>query len=103
VHYSNSPPNSTEKTKPVALFALLDLVGAAVIFSLLGCGLITYLHYVRPMDGRQLLDLAGLFKELNTDPTQYWWLGFLLLTHVPTILTHTISFFETYARLIGAI
>lgn len=82
----NDTPNSTEKTKSVAPYAILDLIGAAIIFALLGCSLITYIHYVRPMDGTQLLDLTGLFKELKTDPAQYWWLGFLLFTTLlPTI------------------
>jgi hypothetical protein len=68
------------------LRAALDLFGGALIFALLGCSLITYFHLVRTPDG-PLLDIAGLFQSLKTNPADHWWLFFMLFsTLIPTAL-----------------
>lgn len=69
------------------LQSLIDLLGGLVIFGCLGAGLITYVHFVRTVDGRALLDLPGMFAGLEQNKGDYWWLAFMLIsTLIPTAL-----------------
>jgi len=74
-------------TKPVWFNALLDTLGGVSIFFLLGFALISYTHFVRPQDGIPLLDLAALFDQLKSNPSDFWWLALMLgSTLLPTLL-----------------
>lgn len=74
------------------LRALQDILGGATIFSLLGCGAITYFHLVTFSDGTPVFDMQTLFDGLATSPGDYAWLGFLLVTTLlPTALHAVIA------------
>ncbi len=77
--------------------AILDAFGGVIIFALLGISLISYIHLVRPPDGRMLLDLTGVFAGLQCSLSDYWWLGFMLLsTLLPTLLHLAIGIFTGF-------
>jgi hypothetical protein len=74
-------------TKPVWFNALLDTIGGVLVFLLLGCTLISYIHLIRPQDDIPLLDLAALFGQLQNNPSDFWWLAIMLgSTLLPTLL-----------------
>lgn len=67
--------------------ALIDAIGAIVIFALLGMSLITYITFITPRDGIPLLDLTTFFTDLKSNPSDYGWLAFMLIsTLLPTLL-----------------
>jgi hypothetical protein len=68
------------------LQAFWDALGGIIIFFTLGGALITYIHVVQTPNG-PLLNLRGLFNDLETRPHDMWWLGFMLVsTLIPTFL-----------------
>lgn len=70
----------------VPLVAPLDALIGAAIFAALGCGLIAILTFIGP-GGEPLIDLYALFRDLRADPSDYWWLGAMLIsTILPTAL-----------------
>jgi len=45
------------------------------------------IHFIRPQNGVAMLNLADLFKGLRDNPSEYWWLLFMVFsTIIPTIL-----------------
>lgn len=82
--------------------ALIDLIGAALIFVFLGSFCIWFIDTFRPQDGVPLIDLNILFQELSDPVTrgQYWWLLFTLFsTLIPTVIHFSIAavaFFTVY-------
>jgi hypothetical protein len=74
--------------------AIVDAIGGIVIFAALGMAAITWIHLVRPPDGQQLLNLTGLFRDLEDNPQDMWWLAFMLgSTLLPTALHAGIGVF----------
>ena len=76
------------------LKSIVDAFGGALIFLALGCAIITYLHLVIPADGVPLLNLSGVFNDLETRPMDMWWLFFMLFsTLIPTALHGMVGVF----------
>lgn len=74
--------------------AIVDAIGGMLIFAALGMAAITWIHLVRPPDGQQLLNLTGLFRDLENNPQDMWWLAFMLgSTLLPTALHAGIGVF----------
>ena len=74
----------------------LDILGGGLIFAALGVAVISYIHLVRLPDGTALLNLAGLFADLQNPATRgnYWWLAFMLAsTLIPTLLHGMVAVF----------
>ncbi len=75
---------------------MIDLLGGGLIFAALGMALISYVHFIRLPDGTALLDLPGVFADLQDPDTRgnYGWLAFMLAsTLIPTLLHGMVGVF----------
>ena len=73
--------------KRAAWRAVLDALGGIVIFFALGCTLIAFFTFVTPADGVPFINLAQLFADLRSAPSDYIWLMIALFsTLLPNLL-----------------
>lgn len=75
--------------------AFRDAVAAFAILVLLGLAMIAAIRFARPLDGRSLVDMQGLFAALRSDAARdYRWLYFCFFsTLLPTVLHGAVALF----------
>ncbi|MGV6808677.1 MAG: hypothetical protein ACWA5U_02275 [bacterium] len=81
-----------------ALLGFVDAIGAAVFFLLLKASLLTLFILLQDANGEPLLPLlgeAGLLKQIEQQPHDFYWLYFVLFsTLIPTILHLNLACFS---------
>lgn len=90
----------------LGLSSFLDLLAALLIFVALGTLVIAVVHFVRPQDGKPLLELKAVFTELRNPKTRgdYWWLFIMLFsTLIPTVLHLSVVILSFFTLIPGRV
>ncbi|MEM7239287.1 MAG: hypothetical protein AAF501_15890, partial [Pseudomonadota bacterium] len=79
-------------------------VWGVVIFLLLGCALLAFIHLVRLPDGTALIDLRAFLGELRAEPSRYWWAYVMLFsTMLPTALHLCVASFGSTLKILPSL
>ncbi|MGB0505906.1 MAG: hypothetical protein ACPGGK_06885, partial [Pikeienuella sp.] len=81
---------------------IADLAFALLTLSILAASFIAFITFVTPQNSVPLLDLPRLFNNIEANPSDYWWLSFMLFsTLLPTLLHFVIALGSCYTFIPG--